>query len=357
MLALALPAPLLLCCDKDKSSARSSSHRRSQTGTRLVKVTVRAAPEAPAARRAAGAGKAGTGAAGAGKAGAGKAETAKVGAGKAGTGKAGTAKAGAGKVEAGDAAEKSEGPGGEPVATLRLALRSSWPERHRPIGDPGARGDGILLTFPRARALGVSLRTASRPADVVLLGSSREVVRVVARVAASTARRVDVIPRLFQYVLVLPAGSAARYHLRPGATASFTLPRGARPRDVLTEVSLSPPGASAVRVRVELAMTPAETAFGLMYRRSLPRRGGMLFRFPRPRVLWFYMKNTHIPLDMIFINDARRVTGVIHRARPLDERMMGVGPVKNRYVLEVRAGFARRHRITAGTRVHFRLPD
>jgi hypothetical protein len=301
--ALALPA----ACDKDRSAAKSGGKERS--GPALVKVTVRKPPASQASNQA-----------------------------------------------RKNGASRASKPGRR-VATLRLALRASWPARHQTLGDPGARGDGILLAYPRARALGVSPRTASGPVDVVLLDSRHRVVRRVSKAAPGTARRVDVIPRLFRYALVLPAGGATEHHLVEGARADFRLPAGARPRDVLTEVSLSPPGASAVTVRAELAMTPAETSVGLMFRRSLPRGGGMLFRFPRPQRLTFYMKNTYVPLDMIFINDARRVTGVVHDAKPLDERMVGVGPVRNRYVLEVRAGFARRHRITAGTRVIFRLPE
>ncbi len=306
LLALALPALALpAACDKDKSAAKSGGAQRS--GPALVRVSVLKPPATKASNKAS------------------------------------------------NKASRASKPG-KPVATLRLALRASWPERHQPLGDPGARGDGVLLAYPRARALGVSPRTASGPVDVVLLDSGHRVVRRAAKLAPGTARRVDVIPKLFRYALVLPEGGAIAHHLVEGARAEFSLPAGARPRDVLTEVSLSPPGASAVTVRAELAMTPAETRFGLMFRRSLPRSGGMLFRFPRPQVLEFYMKNTYVPLDMIFINDARRVTGVIHAAQPLDQRSVGVGPVKNRYVLEVRAGFARRHRITAGTRVIFRLP-
>ena len=87
------------------------------------------------------------------------------------------------------------------------------------------------------------------------------------------------------------------------------------------------------------------------------RNPRLIFVFPRSDVLWFYMKNTRIPLDMIFIDDRRMVTGVVHRARPFDERTVGVGPIPNRYVLEVQAGFARRHGIAEGTQVSFRLPE
>lgn len=245
-------------------------------------------------------------------------------------------------------------PGGK---VLRPALRATFAERHLPLGALPPGSAGLLFAYPRARALGLSVATAKSPTDVVLLDEAGKVVRVAAAQPAGASRRVDVIPELYQYALVLPSGDAARQGIAAGQVLRFELPEEARPARVLTPVTLQPPGRSAVTVLSELAIQGEETSTGLMYRRSLPPKGGMLFRFARPQVLWFYMKNTRIPLDMIFIDDARVVTGVVHRAVPFDEQTVGVGPVKNRYVLEVRAGFARRHGIGEGTRVTFRLPD
>jgi len=240
-----------------------------------------------------------------------------------------------------------------PPRRLHLTLRASYAERHRALGS----ATQLLVAFPRPRALGVSLRTARKPQDVVLLDDDRKVVRVAAQVPPGTARRVDVIPNLYRYALILPAGAAARSHLRRGTATTFRLPARAHPRKVLLPVTLQPPSGSAVTVYAELAKGSEETSMGLMYRRFLPARGGMLFRFPRPQILQFWMHNTRIPLDMIFINDNRVVTGVVQRAKPFDETNVGVGPVKNRYVLEVRAGFAHHHHIAAGTAVSFRLPE
>lgn len=240
---------------------------------------------------------------------------------------------------------------------LRPAVRASLAGLAKPIGALTPGSDGILLAHPRPRALGVALGSASTATDVVLLDHGKKVVKLAPNLAPALRTRVDVIPELYQYALVLPAGAAAKARIALGQQLSFELPEGLRPARVLLPVTLMPRDRPSVTVLAELARGSEETSMGLMYRRSLPPEGGMLFRFPRPDVLWFYMKNTRIPLDMIFLDDRRTVTGVVHRAKPLDETTVGVGPIENQYVLEVNAGFARRHGIAAGTQASFQLPD
>ena len=111
-------------------------------------------------------------------------------------------------------------------------------------------------------------------------------------------------------------------------------------------------GAAPVRVRVELARTPEEQARGLMYRRSLPEDGGMLFLFDRAEPRRFWMRNTYIPLDMIFLDDQRVVVGIEENTVPLDET--GRGPDRPaQYVVEVKGGYARSHGIGIGARAQF----
>jgi uncharacterized membrane protein (UPF0127 family) len=117
-------------------------------------------------------------------------------------------------------------------------------------------------------------------------------------------------------------------------------------------VVLSPAGASEVRVSVELARTPAERQKGLMYRERLAADAGMLFIFERPDHLSFWMHNTYIPLDMIFISDTLRVVGVVENAEPRTDAPRAVEGL-SQYVLEVNAGFSRPRGITAGTAVAF----
>jgi uncharacterized membrane protein (UPF0127 family) len=89
-----------------------------------------------------------------------------------------------------------------------------------------------------------------------------------------------------------------------------------------------------------------------MYRQHLAENAGMLFVFKRPQHLTFWMKNTEIPLDMIFADADRAVTGIIANAEPFSERQLSVDG-DARYVLEVNGGFTQRHSIKRGDRLQF----
>ncbi|MCV2868593.1 DUF192 domain-containing protein [Defluviimonas sp. WL0002] len=101
------------------------------------------------------------------------------------------------------------------------------------------------------------------------------------------------------------------------------------------------------RFRVELAKTPEERSKGLMHRESMSSGAGMLFIFDGPRGVSFWMKNTLIPLDMIFIEPDGRVAKVHEGAVPLDETLIPGGD-NIEYVLEINGGLARRLGIAEG---------
>ena len=106
-------------------------------------------------------------------------------------------------------------------------------------------------------------------------------------------------------------------------------------------------------VAVEVAVTPEAQAQGLMYRRALADGHGMLFVFPAEAPHDFWMKNTFIPLDMIFIGADGRVIGIQANTTPLSTTPLGVER-PSRYVLEVPGGWAARRGVAAGDRVELR---
>jgi uncharacterized membrane protein (UPF0127 family) len=107
-----------------------------------------------------------------------------------------------------------------------------------------------------------------------------------------------------------------------------------------------------VSVAVEIADTPERRERGLMYRNDLGADAGMLFLFPQDSELRFWMKNTPLPLDMIFIDASHTIVGIVADTRPFSTQALGVGKPA-RYVLEVHAGYCAKHGIAAGDNVDF----
>jgi uncharacterized membrane protein (UPF0127 family) len=103
---------------------------------------------------------------------------------------------------------------------------------------------------------------------------------------------------------------------------------------------------------VEVVATDEERARGLMYRRELPEGRGMLFDFKSEQPVSFWMKNTLIPLDMIFIRADGRILSIAENTEPLSERLVpSGGPVLG--VLEVIGGTAKKLGIAPGDRVSY----
>jgi len=102
------------------------------------------------------------------------------------------------------------------------------------------------------------------------------------------------------------------------------------------------------RFTVEVADDAEERAQGLMHRDHLPTGAGMLFVYEQPQRVAFWMRNTRIPLDMIFVDGDGRVAKVHENAVPFDETTIPGGD-SIRYVLEINGGLAGRLGITAGS--------
>jgi uncharacterized membrane protein (UPF0127 family) len=101
---------------------------------------------------------------------------------------------------------------------------------------------------------------------------------------------------------------------------------------------------------VEIAVTDRQHAQGLMFRQSLAKNAGMLFDYKVPTSITMWMKNTFIPLDMIFIGNDGRVINVVQRAIPFSENVISsLG--KARGVLEVNGGTASRLGIMPGDKI------
>lgn len=148
----------------------------------------------------------------------------------------------------------------------------------------------------------------------------------------------------------------ARFRARPGRIAPtlFCLiaalhqPAAAEATCDPDTIWLRTAGGQMHRFSIELADDPAERAQGLMGREAMPKGAGMLFVYPAPTNAAFWMKNTLIPLDMLFFDGAGRLLKLHSMAKPLDlSRIDGGDGVV--FVLEINGGLAEPLGLTPGT--------
>lgn len=138
-----------------------------------------------------------------------------------------------------------------------------------------------------------------------------------------------------------------------GASAGDTNGSGVSPTVKPTsEVVLVTKSGARHKVRVEVADSPAERERGLMFKTSMEADVGMLFLFPRESTLSFWMKNTYLPLDMIFIRADQTVAGIVENAEPMTTTSRGV-PALSQFVLEVNGGYVAQRGIATGDSVIF----
>jgi uncharacterized membrane protein (UPF0127 family) len=161
------------------------------------------------------------------------------------------------------------------------------------------------------------------------------------------------VRRLFFLIAILGCSSGTKrddgptvatqsqVHDAPANSQTTTMPK----------VFLSTPGGD-VAVSVEIVATEAKIQRGLMFREHLPPDHGMLFLMEGEKSWSFWMRNTLIPLDMIFIGKDMKIAGIVENAEPRTETFREV-KAPSMYVLEVNGGYCAAHKVSAGASVRF----
>jgi uncharacterized membrane protein (UPF0127 family) len=154
-----------------------------------------------------------------------------------------------------------------------------------------------------------------------------------------------------------PADDGAAVTERPEVPSSPAPPAApvARAREPRGTVYLATP-AGEKAVSVEVVRSEAAQARGLMYRQHLPPDDGMLFFMGEERIHSFWMENTLIPLDILFIGKDMKVVGLVESAEPRTRTGRHVDR-PSLYVLEVNGGWSKQHGVGAGTVVRFEGTD
>jgi len=107
-----------------------------------------------------------------------------------------------------------------------------------------------------------------------------------------------------------------------------------------------------IKIDIEIADNPDKIEIGLMYRRSLPDKAGVLFIFKQSQPLSFWMKNTYIPLDIIFADENMQIVMIYKNTKPLSEDSIP-SYRDSMYVIEVNAGFCDNYGIKSGDYIKF----
>jgi uncharacterized membrane protein (UPF0127 family) len=153
--------------------------------------------------------------------------------------------------------------------------------------------------------------------------------------------------RLVRAVSGIVVALACSGPARKSASNRALPPAFAAPDRVLIDTT----DGKSLSVKVEVAQTPADRARGLMFRTELPAEAGMLFKFEETGHHPFWMKNTFISLDMLFIDETGRIVGIVENAEPQTTTPRDGG--SSRYVLEVNGGYCASRGVKPGDRVRF----
>lgn len=147
----------------------------------------------------------------------------------------------------------------------------------------------------------------------------------------------------------VPASASAR--VRPEKAKNC--PKDPEGSSMLPTLPITFAEASA-KLEAEIAKNEHDVTRGLMYRTEMADDHGMLFKMPQRQEQIFWMRNTCIPLDMLFLDDDGTVVGVLSDVPVLNEEQRTVGK-PSRYVLETNAGWAEAHGVRAGMKAKLPL--
>lgn len=148
-------------------------------------------------------------------------------------------------------------------------------------------------------------------------------------------------------VIVLTLIAIAEHRAYLNRTQTVSQIEAKRPSYTTRDIHVQKADGSKVWFTVEVATSPMQHAYGLMFKKHIVRKTGMLFLFDVVEPVSFWMKNTFLPLDMLFIDEKGGIRKIVVNARPLDETLINSDvPVKA--VLEINGGESQSLGIKAG---------
>jgi len=152
--------------------------------------------------------------------------------------------------------------------------------------------------------------------------------------------------KLFYFIVVVILSSCRNNHRIVKSSEQSSVPFVKEGQLAITD-SL---GQTKARFDIEFARDDYERETGLMYRQSMKDNQAMLFIFKDEQPRYFWMKNTYIPLDIVYINARKQIVSIAKNAQPLDETSLP-SHFPARYVLEIKAGLSDDYALKKGDKV------
>lgn len=156
--------------------------------------------------------------------------------------------------------------------------------------------------------------------------------------------------------LVIVGAAVAYFIMNKDTNQGFTIENSAptfKKEGELSFISKDDNETLAV-IDIEIADNDQKTTQGLMYRSSMPQNAGMLFLMPREDIQGFWMRNTYIPLDMIFVNSNKQIVTIHANTTPMNESSY-ISTAPALYVVEVNAGYCNKNNIKEGDLIDFTI--
>lgn len=228
--------------------------------------------------------------------------------------------------------------------TLEVASTEEQRQRGLKYRDSLSAGAGMLFRMDEVGRHPISLRLVRIPLDVLWIAPEGRIVQVETMQPYEERSRINREPALF--VVELNAGVARELGIKPGDPVTI-------PEQAFYLATTTPMDIKGKPFTLEMAVTPAEEEQGLMYRNAMARDHGMIFIMEEPGIHPFWMHNTRIPLDLLWLSADGEVVHV-ETMQPFDdnERQNSRPAI---YVIELNAGMARELGIKEGDRLS--LPE
>jgi uncharacterized membrane protein (UPF0127 family) len=158
------------------------------------------------------------------------------------------------------------------------------------------------------------------------------------------------IPAVYKILVLLIVAAAAIYFIFIKINNAGNSPDEEYMFKKNGELTFSDTSGVLFKIDIQIAGTEFDRQLGLMFRKSMNENQGMLFIFPDNRIRSFWMRNTEIPLDIIFVDSAKTILNIAKNTTPYsDNSYSSSGPAK--YVIEVNGGFTDTHNIVHGDKI------